>query len=192
MIFVLPEAVHRTLDKGGEDLLGAVLLHGQLFWRWSYYLSEGPELWTREERISIVQSFFMENSCRWSYYLREGPELWTREERISIVQSFFMENSCRWCYYLGYLGKAQNSLWRGKDLHSAIFLPGELLQVVLLPKGRPRTLYEREDDLHSAILLQGELLKVILLPEGGSGTVDKGGEDLHCAVFLHGELLQVV
>ncbi len=31
MIFVLPEAVHRTLDKGGEDLLGAVLLHGQLF-----------------------------------------------------------------------------------------------------------------------------------------------------------------
>ncbi len=30
MIVVLPEGVHKTLDKGGEDLLSAVLLHGEL------------------------------------------------------------------------------------------------------------------------------------------------------------------
>jgi hypothetical protein len=46
-----------TVDKGGEDLHGAVLLHGELLLQ-----PEGvPITVEREERISIVQSFFIEN-----------------------------------------------------------------------------------------------------------------------------------
>ncbi len=51
----------RAIDEGGEDLNGAVLSSWRTPCRWSYYLREGPELRLREERISIVQSFFMNN-----------------------------------------------------------------------------------------------------------------------------------
>ncbi len=56
-----PEKESGTVDKGGENLHCAVLLHGEILH--VVLLPEGGSgLWTREENISMVQSFFMENS----------------------------------------------------------------------------------------------------------------------------------
>jgi hypothetical protein len=72
----------------------------------------------REERIYIVQSFFIENSCRWFYYLKEGLELFMREERIYIVQSFFKDN-------LLPKGGSGTVDKRGEDLHCSVLPLGQ-------------------------------------------------------------------
>ncbi len=52
----------------------------------------------------------------------------------------------------------------GEDLHCAVLLHGELLQVILLPEGGSGTVDKGGEDLHCAVLLHGELLQVVLLP----------------------------
>jgi hypothetical protein len=124
------------------------------YWRWSYYLREGLELWTREERISIVQSFFMENFCRWSFYLREGPELGTRKDRI--VQSLFIENFSEggpstW-------GRVRNRV-QGRRGYSWCSPSSwtTFLKVVLIPEGGPGTACGQGRRRFGAVLLPGHL-----------------------------------